>query len=197
MLERDPTAQPTSWVSKTDLYSAHPELTPQIDDLNEGDMIALARKIGDAVASTHHMATDILLPAYLGLERTGSIEVEDDDSDESDLPVEAITLYQHETPMAPRYTHEGWHGNGESQASAYLTWLTFTRIAEHEELENALMDIAARIDDLAEAALAAREQVEKALFSQHSPQPHLVDELARQALRREVNWREIIAAYQD
>ncbi len=92
-------------------------------------------------------------------------------------------------------SHLAWHRR--EPASAYLTWLTFTRIAEHEELENTLMGIAARIGDPVEAALAAWEQVEKAVFSQPSHQPHLVDELAHQALRRDVNWREIMAAYRD
>lgn len=195
MLEIEATAHPTTWVSKTDLYALHPNLTPQIDELNEGDMLALAKTIGDAVASTHHMAMDVLLPLYLGLTDTSPDEA--DETDDEPEPVSPTTLYHYHELTQPRFTYEGWHGTGESQASAYLTWLTFTRIAENEELENALMDIAARTDDLAEAALAAREQVEKALFSQPSPQPHLVDELARQSFRREVNWREIMQVYRD
>jgi hypothetical protein len=195
MLELEATAHPTTWVSKTDLYALHPDLTRQIDDLNEGDMLALSKAIGDAVASTHHMAMDVLLPLYLGLADTLPDE-EDDDQDEPEPPL-FTTVYRYPERTQPRFSHEGWHGNGESQASAFLTWLTFTRIAENEELEDALTGIAARLDDPAETALAAREQVEKALFSQPSPQPHLLDELARQSLRREVNWREIMDAYRE
>jgi hypothetical protein len=197
MLESDPTAHPTTWVSKTDLYTLHPELAPQIDALNEGDMIVLARKIGDAVSSTHHMATDILLPAYLGLETAESIDDEDGDSDEPDWSAEPITLYHHETLLAPRYTHEGWHGTGESQVSAYLTWLTFTHIAEEEELENHIIDWIASISDLDEAALTIRELVTKSLFGSFAETPSFTEVLARQSLRREVNWQEIVAAYQD
>jgi len=193
MLEVEATAHPTTWVSKNDLYALHPDLTLQIDDLNEGDMLALARTIGDAVASTHHMAMDVLLPLYLGLTDTSPDEA--DEIDDGPEPISPTTLYQYRELTQPRFTHKGWHGTGESQASAYLTWLTFTQIAENEELEDALLDITSRIDDPAEAALAAREKVEKTLFSQSSPQPYLVDELARQSLRREVNWCEILREY--
>jgi len=119
MRERENQAYATNWVSKNDLYTARPDLHYEIDNLDESDMEAIAKGVGDAMAETHDLAIENFLTDYLSLLSS------DSNSDKADqLPTSTAEQPLHrrlpDTPK-PAIEYNSWKGNGDSLASAQLT----------------------------------------------------------------------------
>jgi len=59
-----PTPVPIAWVSKGDLLNCRPDLSAQIEALDEADVDYIAEKVGDALQETYRIAMDVVLTEY-------------------------------------------------------------------------------------------------------------------------------------
>ena len=193
--EQEP-SYPTNWVSKNDLYLARPDLHTEIENLDEGDMLAIAKDIGDAVAETHDIAIDDILATYLGGLETESTESEIQESSSASKSDHPILQRASDEPK-PIIEYNGWNGNGDSITSARLTWLTFSWLTNEQKTDAAAYEIVNTHEARGEAALALKGYVEKTVFGNNPNEQTLANNLVRNIFQHEVNWSEIVMAYRD
>lgn len=175
---------------------ARPDLRAEIENLDEGDMFAIAKDIGDAVAETHDIAIDDILAAYLGVLETESTEREIQKSLPASANVPSIFQQASDEPK-PIIEYNGWKGNGDSLASARFTWLTFSWLTNEQKTDAAAHEIVANREDGGEAVSALKEYVEKTIVGNHPNKSGLAHDLVQNIFQYEVNWSEIVKAFRD
>ncbi|MCA0456121.1 MAG: hypothetical protein LCI00_19240 [Chloroflexi bacterium] len=194
MHEREDTSYATNWVNKNDFYTARPDLTTAIEALTDDDMEAIAKDIGDAVAETHDTAIAEILTLYI----EGTPHSEQIGWEETVKPTtEIFSVQSMSNDALPLPEYNGWNGNGDSVASARLTWLTFSWLTSDQPIDLAIEEIVNRHEDRGEAAIEVREFVQNKVLGNNPSDQSLMHTLIRNIFQHEINWSEIVKAYVD
>src|SRR5262245_26667175 len=93
--------------------------------------------------------------------------------------------------------YNGWKGNGDSHASARLTWLTVLWLSADVNYEEHTRQIVSTYNDVEMAAAALQAWVTEVVLGTLIDRETLAGDILRSTVTHEVNWREIVLAVRD
>ena len=99
------------------------------------------------------------------------------------------------TKSETKFDYNGWKGNGDSQSSAHLTWMTALWLSNEPDSDQETQRLVCAHPEDEKAGDALREFTEAYVMSDLMVHTGLSTHLLSAVLQDEINWTEIAASF--